>query len=185
RHDGPIWGFDAIESGGALVVAAGGVEDHPLDRLGGSFGYIDSFVFLYRVEGTHAERVNAINVSELRVVTPKALARRQEGDGLQLGVTGYGGDRWVDLVWQNQSSLAGIPAKETRALPPGSAFIAEAEHGWVTANPLLDAWVAFDEHGYTVVPALDPDSPRLARSTDSRLGEALFFTTLMAPWNKS
>ena len=26
---------------------AGGVEDHPLDRRGGFFGYVDSFVYVY------------------------------------------------------------------------------------------------------------------------------------------
>ena len=45
-HDGPMWGMDAVEDGGSLLVAVGGVEDHPLDRTEGSFGFIDSFVFL-------------------------------------------------------------------------------------------------------------------------------------------
>jgi hypothetical protein len=53
----------------------------------------------------------------------------------------------------------------------------------VIANPLLDAWVAVDHGGVAVVPAGGGASP--TRSLDSRLGEALFFTTLMAPWNRS
>jgi hypothetical protein len=46
-HDGPIWGFDAVEvpkpagANATLLLAAGGVEDHPLDRTEGSFGFID------------------------------------------------------------------------------------------------------------------------------------------------
>src|SRR5581483_3101612 len=49
-HDGPIWSFAAVAaSGGDLLIVAGGVEDHPLDRTIGAFGYIDSFLYLYRV----------------------------------------------------------------------------------------------------------------------------------------
>ena len=41
-HDGPIWAADAVTDGAGLLVALAGVEDHPLDRTIGSFGYIDS-----------------------------------------------------------------------------------------------------------------------------------------------
>src|SRR6188768_1538946 len=44
HHDGPIWGFDAAAlSDGRLLLVAAGVEDHPLDRSQGFFGYVDSF----------------------------------------------------------------------------------------------------------------------------------------------
>src|SRR4030095_1082382 len=47
-HDGPIWSFAAHPVGlGEFVVAVGGVEDHPLDRTIGAFGYVDSFLYLY------------------------------------------------------------------------------------------------------------------------------------------
>src|SRR5262249_7830864 len=64
RHDGPIWGFDALTApDGEIVVAAGGIEDHALDRTGGSFGFIDSFVFVYLIDNDkHAKRVAEINV---------------------------------------------------------------------------------------------------------------------------
>ncbi len=42
-HDGPFWALDAREIDDGLLLALGGVEDHPLDRRQGSFGYIDSF----------------------------------------------------------------------------------------------------------------------------------------------
>src|SRR5262249_42531212 len=50
HHDGPIWSF-AIqrEPDGGLLVAAGGIEDHPLEREDGGFGYIDSYAYLYRL----------------------------------------------------------------------------------------------------------------------------------------
>jgi hypothetical protein len=52
------------------------------------------------------------------------------------------------------------------------------------ADPLLDAWIVDDGREAHVVPVIGaPDAP--ARDVDSRLGEALFFTTLMAPWNRS
>ncbi len=51
------------------------------------------------------------------------------------------------------------------------------------ANPLLDAWVLSTPSGVRVQ-SVDDGLAR-TRSTASRLGEALFFTTLMAPWDKS
>src|SRR5262249_22507765 len=94
QHNGPIWGFASVEEpGGSVLLAAGGVEDHPLDRTGGSFGYIDSFVFLYRVVTSapnppSVTRLAAVNVSELGVITPKALALWQDTDGVRVVVTG-------------------------------------------------------------------------------------------------
>jgi len=47
-HDGPIWDFDAVAWKDSLMIAAGGVENRPLNRLGGEFGYIDSYLFFVR-----------------------------------------------------------------------------------------------------------------------------------------
>ena len=42
NHNGPIWAFDALAQHDSLVIAAAGIENRPLNRLGGSEG-----------EGTH------------------------------------------------------------------------------------------------------------------------------------
>ena len=78
-----------VRQGDDLLLAVGGIEDHPLDRSGGSFGFIDSFLFVYRVErgAKAAERLQAVNVGELGVVTPKALrieAHEVLGHGIEL-----------------------------------------------------------------------------------------------------
>jgi hypothetical protein len=69
-------------------------------------------------------------------------------------------------------------------LAPGSATLERLSDGtFVIANPLLDAWVRKTPAGSSVVGVPDDGSP--PRSNESRLGEALFFTTLMAPWDVS
>jgi hypothetical protein len=174
-HDGPMWSFDALESAdGALLVAAGGVEDHPLDRSGGFFGWVDSFVFTYRIDPDgRVTRTGATNLSAEGVVTPKAVAL---ADAETTVVTGYGGDRMVTL-------RAG--ALETRALPPGTASVTLVPGGLVAANPLLDAWIAVTTGESRVVRVPDDRSNTRARSDASKIGEALFFTKLMAPWQQS
>lgn len=188
-HDGPMWGMDAHEGRTALWVAVGGVEDHPLDRTEGSFGFIDSFVTLYRVAEGVATKRGEVNTSELGLVTPKTVRLRRDGDGLvELAVAAYGSDRFALLRW-DEATLEGdgplpTPVIATRALPPGSASMDRLPDGsFVVANPLLDAWLRVAPEGVDIARVEDRSSA--ARSADSRLGEALFFTTLMAPWDKS
>ncbi|WP_437923577.1 hypothetical protein WMF37_31720 [Sorangium sp. So ce291] len=193
RHDGPIWGFDALETagaGGGLLLAAGGVEDRPLDRTGGSFGYIDSFVFLYRVAaGARPEvtRLSAVNVSELGVLTPKAIALSMlpGAAGARVIATGYGGDRQAELLFRaTGAGLSAAPEVSTRPLAPGVAAMAVLDGGAVAyANPLLDAWLL--DAGGAVMKRPVQDDGEDARSEELRLGEALFFTSLMAPWNRT
>jgi hypothetical protein len=189
RHDGPLWGFDAVDTVGELVLAVGGVEDHPLDRTGGSFGYIDSFVFFFRVAAGSraAERIAAINVSALGVVTPKALLFRAVSGGFEARVAGYGSDRLLTIALGPPGSSAS-PRTATRPLFPGIASIAAGPGDTIVgADPLLDAWIGIETTG---------DAPFLVRAEEagehppeptptSRLGEALFFTTAMAPWTSS
>jgi len=198
-HDGPMWGIDALEEDGALLLAVGGVEDHPLDRTEGSFGFVDSFITLYRVARGAAVKVGETNVSTRGVVTPKALKlSRKPGGAVQLAVAAYGSDRLAFLDWGDgvarPSNLgkdsvegertAGEPSVSTIAIPPGSAMMARlSEASFVMANPLLDAWLRVAPDGVVVIPV--KDDPSIARTKDSQLGEALFFTTLMAPWNKT
>jgi hypothetical protein len=189
HHDGPIWGFAAIDDGGDLVIAAGGVEDHRLDRTGGSFGYVDSFVWFYRITrgAREAERIAEINVSALGVVTPKALVLRAKDGGLEARVAGYGSDRLLTITLGSKGSTT-PPATTTSALLPGvAAMVAGEGDTIVAADPLLDAWLSLSNTNGAVisVPAADPGEHPPAPTPQSRLGEALFFTTAMAPWNSS
>ena len=180
KNDGPLWGFDARETEGGLVVVAGGVEDHPLDRHGGFFGWIDSYVFVYRVNANaQGSRIAAINVSESAVVTPKAIGiERAEGDHVELVVAGYGSPTGLRLALDG----AAVTKSEPLALVPGiRAVVHFEENRLAMADPLLDAWVLSDGRGLHVVPVNDAPP----RSQASRVGEALFFTSLMAPKNAS
>jgi hypothetical protein len=186
HNDGPIWSFAAAERGGDLFVLAGGVEDHPLDRTGGSFGFIDSFVSLYRVQkgAAAAERLGSINVSAEGLITPKAMSLRAGDHGLTAIVAGYGADKLLTLTWGVDP--AAPPSIAASTLVPGVSSIAPADGGgMVFADPLLDVWMklAPGDKEPSIVPAEDPGGQ--ARSPQSRLGEALFFTNLMAPWNQS
>ena len=224
RHDGPIWSFDARETPDGLLVAAGGVEDHPLDRTGGSFGFIDSFAFLYRLDtqaGVPA-LLHSINVSEHGVITPKVVRLDVRPGGMAVLVTGYGGDRAADLTWG--ADLATPPSVATWAMPPGTTSVAPIwseranvksnadprapsgdgastgipalEGDGAYANPLLDAWIRAPlssrrgrgggaELGEVTAISEPQGVSRPPRSAESKLGEALFFTSLMAPHNRS
>jgi hypothetical protein len=182
-HDGPIWSFDAAASKDGLLVAVGGVEDHPLDRTIGAFGYIDSFLFIYQVDRASraARREAAINLSELGVVTPKAIALR--GRGPTVSVTGYGSDKLIELTFAN--GLASPPIIRSDSFVPGTTAVAVLGGGALAfANPLLDAWVVANPGAPPAVVPVAPAVPARGRlDAAGRLGEALFFTTLMAPFN--
>ena len=186
-HDGPLWGFALHrEPDGGLVVAAGGVEDHPLERADGGFGYIDSYLYLYRLApgAARAARLATINASALGAVTPKWLALRAgpAPGALALATAGYASASLLTLTWTGD--LAAPPRVERAALVPGTADAAVAADGTlVTANPLFDAWVAARGGGRGEPRVVPVASERPARAVASRVGELLFFTTLMAPWN--
>jgi hypothetical protein len=170
-NDGPFFGVAAREAHGALTVVAGAVEDHPLDRREGSFGFIDSFVQVFRVTlaSGEATRVASIDVTVRGIVTPKALSL----DDGAFRVAGYGTPDLVTL------SLDGTRELRRVTMPPGARAFEGSDESTVAANPLLDAWIVVDREGTRVVPVVDPST----RSFESRLGEAIVFTTLMAPWN--
>ena len=194
-HDGPMWGMDALPDGDGLLLAVGGVEDHPLDRTEGSFGFIDSFLTLYRVAGGRAVELSEVNASALGVVTPKALRLSRSGAGeLELVAAGYGSDRLALVHWARAgpSGELGAPVVETRPIPPGCAAmersprlvgVDSADAPLAFANPLFDAWVVASPTGSSIVRV--DDAAQGAQSADSRLGEALLFTTLIAPWDRS
>lgn len=185
QRDGPTWGFDVLAIDDGVLVAGGGVEDHPLDRRGGSFGWIDSFVFVDRFGAGGPRTLATVDVSAHGVVTPKALRLARDGAGLRLLVTGYGGEAAVQLGWAaapaDATALA-APGVESVPLPPGTAHIA-GDGPFVAANTLLDGWVSFGASPAEVHHTQDPGAP--PRDREVRLGEALFFTTRMAPWNSA
>ncbi|MDB4939511.1 MAG: hypothetical protein JWP87_6483 [Labilithrix sp.] len=184
-HDGPMWGFDARETSTGLVIAAGGVEDHPLDRTSGFFGYIDSFAFVYRVHDAIVEKLASVNVSEHGVVTPKAIAiETADAEHVELLATAYGSATGVTIGVRGAGPRGRAPAIATVALVPGIRALERSASTTVMADPLLDAWVLRSEHGVRVVPVA-PGPAEPVRSAASRLGEALFFTSLMAPKNTS
>lgn len=189
HHDGPLWSFATHrDADGTLWIAAGGVEDHPLVREDGGFGYIDSFAYLYRLRpnSTVAERLAATNLSELGVVTPKwiELVSDPTEAALTITATGYASAIAVELRW-SRSKLGDAnppPQVTTHVHVPGTAAAVRSGGALVVADPLFDSWfvvrdgaphrhaVAADHHGRTV---------------DSRIGELVFFTSLMAPWNSA
>ena len=186
HHDGPMWSFALHhEADGGVLVAVGGVEDHPLEREDGGFGYIDSFVYLYRLAPGAAQpsRLVAINTSALGVVTPKWVAvRAGEAGAISVMAAGYAGASLATMTWPGGDFTA-PPRIEQTAIPPGTAAAQLADDGaLVAANPLLDAWVVKRDGAPRIVPIA---SARPARSVTSRIGELLFFTTMMAPWNSS
>jgi hypothetical protein len=170
-HDGPLWSIALHEIGDELFVATGGVEDHPLVRRDRVFGYIDSFVHLYALDRRGAlERREAWNVAELGVVTPTVLTLDAQNGAPRVEALGYGSARAVTL-------RPGTPPL-VREAPPGCSDFALLDDRRVCASPLFDAWVELGEKS-SFVPVRAPrpgDPPPL-----DRLGEALFFTTLMAP----
>jgi hypothetical protein len=195
-HDGPMWGMDALEEEPTLVVAVGGVEDHPLDRTQGSFGFIDSFATVYRIDGASVTKVTDVNVSEMAIVTPKAVKLQKTGRGtIDLAVAGYGSDRMavfhLDSGGRREgssepSALGGSASGvESFNVPPGLAMMQRLEDGsFAAADPLLDAWVRVRSDGNVDIVDV-VDAPAVSRDPLSRMGEALFFTTLMAPWDRS
>jgi hypothetical protein len=187
ENDGPLWSFDAVEDdSGTLHVASGGAENKPLDRTHGSFENIDSFVYLDRVTwdgGPRVTRVAEIDVSDHGVVVPKALEIEHDPDSTWITATGYGGEAFVSIQVRDGDPR---PTVLEYFLPPGTnAFVPRTGGGMVIANPLLDEWILYrTEHlaGAWEAVAGPHDAERTAAS---RVGEAMIFTTLIAPWNRS
>lgn len=180
RHDGPIWGFDALERDGALWLALSGVEDKPLVRAHGEFENIDSVVWLYRYDSRGVERVAALDVAEHGLVVPKAVALTEENGSLLLNALAAGSGGLLRARFGLDVSQP--PAIELERLLPGASDAVFSGSGSVAyASPLLDAWIKRDAAALVVrrVDAERRPEPLV------RLGEALFFTDLMAPENVS
>jgi hypothetical protein len=95
---------------------------------------------------------------------------------------GYASPGLLTVSWAG-GDFAAPPRVEHAELPPGtSAAQLIGDRGLVAADPLLDAWVV-QRGGAPRVVSIASAGPR--RSVRSRIGELLFFTTLMAPWNSA
>jgi cytochrome c peroxidase len=178
RHDGPIWAFDALERGSELLIAVAGAEDKPLVRAHGEFENVDSFVWLYRYAGAVAPLL-ALNVGEHGLIVPKAVGLNEHGGQLLLSVLAAGSGRLLRARFE--SARWASPQLELASVPPGASDAVFSATSVVYPSPLLDAWVSSQPSSLRarhVDPARDPE-PQV------RLGEALFFTSLIAPENLS
>lgn len=181
QHDGPLWGFDVVRTrAGDTLLAATGVEDHPLVREDGGFGYIDSFLFLYKL-GAKPERLAAVNLGEHGGVTPKWLELHDDGDSIAVETAGFGSGQYIIASWPKRA-FDRAPTINRWPLPPGIVDAAQPS-ARVFASSLFDSWVVMGGLGEPprMVPAGKPD----ARTPVERLGELLFFTEMMAPWGKT
>ncbi len=197
QHDGPMWAVDVVRQGDTLLLALGGVENRPLDRTGGDFGYVDSFVYLYRVpvsgesgspHAGAARLVDSVNVSELGVVTPKSVRFDISG---RLWVSGFGGERLA--VFEVGDGEAGLSVVQTRTSPPGiTDFVVDGER-LIGVSTLLDRVVVSageDWNDWRYAPLVFDDAPDLGEphnehAVDVRVGETLFFSTLFSPDNRT
>jgi hypothetical protein len=187
--DGPIWSFAGVSlPGHRLLIAVGAAEDHPLDRTIGAFGYVDSFLYLYAVDldTGRATREAAVNLGERGVVVPKALLF--SGSTRIARVAGYGTDKLLEVSLGPGSVADPAASGTTTELVPGTNDVVErSDKALIFADPLFDAWVAIARPGAkpAIVPVPLPTPGTAPRDPALRLGEALIFTTLMAPWSRS
>lgn len=178
--DGPIWSFDAIETANGLRIALGAVEDHPLDRSGGEFGFVDSYLYVYDLPfrgNVPPRRVATLNLSAEGVITPKAL---QFSDGM-ITVTAFGSERLLRLTAEGDD----VRVAASTSVPAGTTDLDISPGGTIVlANPLLDEVLVLPAGGSAGLARLSKFGVG-NRSPESRLGEMIFFTTLMTPANLS
>jgi hypothetical protein len=181
HHDGPLWAVDAAEREGELLIAVAGVEDRALVRAHGEFENIDSFLWLYRFKAGTFEPLAALDVADSGLVLPKAIHLAITGDGVSVTALAAGSGRMLRASWTHD--LQAEPRLETRSAPPGvSDAVFDGHGGVVYASPLFDAWIGLGAAGGSRIVRPDPER---RPEPELRLGEALFFTELMAPQNTS
>lgn len=208
NHDGPIWAFDAVAQHDSLVIAAVGIENRPLNRLGGEFGYIDSFLYLYtlpRTDGVYrwspmdrdkSSHFTQANLSEIDVITPKAVKLAAPSkDSLTVWVSAFGSAKMARFKFdQSKILLTGtfdvIPGTTDFVIVPknqSSGARNKNDQSMIMTNSLLDGIYRVNLRvggsEYQRVKELPSDLSRL--SWQNRIGELLFFTTLLTPHNRS
>jgi len=177
RHVVPFTGalhaLTADRRDGVLRVFIVGTEDAPLDRSLGTFGTLDPFLFRVDVDGDGVvTRRFALDLGPEGVVTPKAIARL---DGTRLVVAGAGSG--VVAVVDGER---GVVERVVAGLV-GASDIVVTGGRIVLASPLADAVAVLGpgDDDRRVLPLRDPRHP--PASPLSRLGEALVFSTALAP----
>ncbi len=155
------------DAAGAVDVFIGGIEDADLDRSGGAFGNIDSFVFGVHVDGDVVTRTFSTNVGAHGVVTPRVLVK--DTDTATVVVIGRGSGVWA---WLDPKS--GAVLRTVNDKPGAVAAIITGDHQFVVANDLDDS-----------VRHVGSAATRRSADAQARLGEQLVFTTAMAPQQSS
>ena len=194
---GPIWGLAATAKNGRLLIAAGGIENHPFSRESGEFGYLDSFLYLFTLEQNEKglfrwvesdrqvpTRFQAVNLSEHGVLTPKALVFDEHENGLlKLLVTGYGGERALAFAVNSD----GLKVEREYDVIPGISDVVVVSDSkdpfMAVVSPLLDRATELnlatgDQKGVWAYGETD-----LPSHIRTRMGEILFYTDLMSPNN--
>lgn len=194
-HDGPIWSFDACETPKGTILCLGGVENRPLDRTGGEFGWIDSVLYLYRVPpGGPPREIREINLSAYNLVTPKIMTvTRETSGGIAIDIPAFGSPLFARFHFAISDSPV-LLSLDTWIIPPGTTdFVKKEDRSIVSVNPLLDGLYELpfgDSPLANKFVSLDPVIPHQegenssARTMESRLGEWFFFTTLLTPSNR-
>ena len=175
-RDGPFWSAAIQRHEDRTLLVAGGIENHPLARTNGGFGHVDSFLTLYDITDRPVE-LASLNLSALGVVTPKHLSFDAHGI---LTVAGYGSADLLRLAVTASPPGFSLLAR-VRAVP-GITDLVVSDETLFAVSTLTDRFYAITEKG------IDRRSARLGRderTPASRLGEALLFTTLIAPENAS
>jgi cytochrome c peroxidase len=99
-----------------------------------------------------------------------------------LTAAGYASAKRLSWTWPG-GDFASAPTLATSELLPGTASAELLADGTiVAADPLLDAWVIAKDGAPKLAAVTTAQPPRTALS---RVGELLFFTTMMSPWNSS
>ena len=161
EHDGPIHAMVVDDD----ITYVAGLEDAPLDRTIGSFGQVDSFVFRYDKNGARIE----LNVGVHGVITPKLLTAH-EGS---LFVGGPGGRVILQL---DAKTLA---VERTHLIGHGVVGAHVTFEKITAVRPLFDDVVEVAGEKLSTVATGRSPEPEVV------LGERLFFTSHLAPAQKS
>ncbi|MDP2346064.1 MAG: hypothetical protein Q8O67_34320 [Deltaproteobacteria bacterium] len=167
--NGLLFTMIASEDEGGVDVVVSGIEDAPLDRAGGSFGHIDSFLFGVRFEAFGPTRVWETNLSEPGVVNGKAMVREGDDDADALVVWGTGSGRFAVVDVDSGAVSSTGPAM----FGVQSAIVVDGQR--VVASTLEDTVQIGDAR-------IDLGGPASALELQ---GERMVFTTAMGPQQRS
>ena len=174
-----------------VEIFVAGLEDAPLDRSGGSFGNIDSFLFRIDVDdGGAVSRRWSLNLSAAGVVTPKALAFVLEPEPRDGSIT-CPSRQDIAVVGAGNGTLAIVDddTGEVRdvvdGLVGGTDIVATGARSVAVVSPIADAvaFIDLDSGARRLVPIVDAAHPRA--DDLARLGELLVFSTALAPEQSS